>query len=151
VEATANAATDAAGRALAQAAPAASGLAFEVRRTGADVTALTTSPLNVQKPAPEPPVAAPPPAPAPAPVPPPAAALAPATTQGLVPTCIISFEARSPGATLAIDHSPRVPLPARFKIGNGRHTLFVQRGATKTEKRELLLCGHIDTFPVEGP
>jgi hypothetical protein len=182
VDATSTAAPDAATTVLAQAAPKASGLAFEVRRTGADVTALTTSPLNVTKPAPEPPVAAAPPAPAPAPPPPPVAVptpappaavappagpvataalptLAPAehggtppvVIPGLVPTCTLSFEARSPGASIVIDHSPRIALPARLKIASGRHTLSVQRGTTKTEKHELLLCGHLDSFPVEGP
>jgi hypothetical protein len=70
---------------------------------------------------------------------------------GLVPTCTLSFEARSPGASIVIDHSPRIALPARLKIASGRHTLSVQRGTTKTEKHELLLCGHLDSFPVEGP
>ncbi len=69
----------------------------------------------------------------------------------LVPTCDIAFVARAPGTLLAIDHGQRVALPARVRVSSGRHTLLIQKGATKSEKRELLLCGHIDSFPVENP
>jgi len=159
----------------------ANALSFEVNRTGADVKALTTSPWNVAKPtaeaaaapppAPAPgpapvpvPVPVPVPAPAPAPVPAPAPAPGPAppplvavappgkpVAPTLVPTCEIVFDTHTPGLSIAVDHGQRVPLPARVRVASGRHTLTIQQGTVKSDKRELLLCGHLDTFPVEGP
>jgi hypothetical protein len=68
-----------------------------------------------------------------------------------VPTCEIVFDTHTAGITLAVDHGKSVKLPARVRVASGRHTLSIQMGSAKSEKRELLLCGHIDTFPVEGP
>jgi hypothetical protein len=81
---------------------------------------------------------------------PPVIPAAPGATS-LIPTCEIQFDAKTPGTTLAIDRGQRVPLPAKLRVASGRHTLSIQHGAAKSEKRELLLCGHLDAFPVEGP
>jgi hypothetical protein len=130
--------------------------------------AATAPPATAPVAAPPPAPAAPPaPAPAASPVaPPPAAAAvapvapvaavpitppAPAGPPSLVPTCVILFDPRTPGMTLSVDHGQRVPLPAKVRTASGRHTLAIQKGNAKTEKRELLLCGHLDTFPVEAP
>jgi hypothetical protein len=103
------------------------------------------------------PTPAPAPAPARAPAPPPVVAILPPVipaapgNSGLIPTCEIQFNAKTPGTTLAIDRGTRVPLPAKIRVASGRHTLLIQQGPTKSEKRELLLCGRLAEFPVEGP
>jgi len=80
-----------------------------------------------------------------------APAPAAAPERWLVRTCEIGFTSRATGVTLAVDRGQRVTLPARIKVASGRHTLSIQKGAAKSDKRELLLCGHLDTFPIEVP
>jgi hypothetical protein len=75
----------------------------------------------------------------------------PAGPAPLVPTCEVAFSSHATGVTLAVDRGQRVALPARIHVSSGRHTLSIQKGAAKSEKRELLLCGHLDAFPVEVP
>ncbi len=153
VDGTSSAAPEAAMATLNGAAAANSALALEVGRTGADVKALTSSPWNVAKAGTVLPAPAGAPAPPPAPVPPPVAAIAPAPHAAgpLVPSCEIAFTPKTPGITLAVDHGNAVPLPAKVHVSSGRHVLTIRHGSKKADKKELLLCGHIDAFPVEAP
>lgn len=130
----------------------------EAAPAAAPAPAVAPAPTPAPAPAPAPPpVVAPVPVPAPAPAPPPTVAVlpppgpAPVGPPTLVPTCEIAFDTHTVGITLAIDRGKSVPLPARIRVSSGQHTLSIQMGSAKSQKRELLLCGHLDTFPVEGP
>jgi hypothetical protein len=74
----------------------------------------------------------------------------PRRLEDIVPVCEFTFEsADGKPMQVAIDGGTAHSVPTRARLASGRHVLLVRRDRAVEERRELLLCGHVASVPIE--